>query len=326
MGAISPEYQASVETKIVRAVEMAQADLAPAALYLGKSQAPGASNNRTTKTWKTDEQFTRESSDSERWLDTLVHVLHFERGAGNRNLLWYHFSAHPVCYQDDNAGPDWPGLVDELVREKHRVLPSFLQGHAGDVNAGDADHWIGSAENTAQPVAAAIGRAVESARRVPVDRLRLHSQQLPLPLDRQRLAEWLAAYRADPAKCSSGPWVDAGFAEDWFQDSVKLDPNQTHTPVPLAAAQLGEVGLVFHPSELYSCYGLTIRRDSPLPDTLVIGYTDDTIGYLPDPRAYQAGEYSAITVPKILDLPPFLPTAARTLTESAVAMLKELVA
>ncbi len=90
--------------------------------------------------------------------------------------------------------------------------------------------------------------------------------------------------------------------------------------------QLGDVGLVFHPAELYSCYGLTIRRDSPLADTLVVGYTDDIIGYLPDPNAYKAGEYSAITVPKILDLPPFTPTAARALTAASIEMLNKLVA
>jgi hypothetical protein len=87
--------------------------------------------------------------------------------------------------------------------------------------------------------------------------------------------------------------------------------------------QLGDVGIVFHPSELYTCYGLTIQRDSPLADTLVVGYADDIIGYLPDPNAYKAGEYSAITVPKIIDLPPFVPTAGRKLTETAVAMLAQ---
>ncbi|OHB67985.1 MAG: hypothetical protein A2V70_09895 [Planctomycetes bacterium RBG_13_63_9] len=324
-GAVPPEYMASVETKMVQAVEMAKADLTSSALYLGKSRAPGASNNRTTKTWKTDEQFAKDSTDAERWLDTMVHVLHFDRGEGKRDLLWYHFSAHPVCYQDDQAGPDWPGLVDELVRQKHKIPPSYLQGHCGDVNAGDADHWIGSAENTAEPVAAAIGRAVDTARRVKVDALRVQTQQLPVPLDMDLFAQWLAAYREDPSKCSAGPWVDAGFAKDWFQSSLRRDVSQGHTPAVLSAMQLGELALVFHPSELYSYYGLAIRRDSPLADTLVMGYADDLIGYLPDPNAYRAGEYSAITVPKIIDLPPFVPTAGRTLSGAAVAMLKRLV-
>ncbi len=80
--------------------------------------------------------------------------------------------------------------------------------------------------------------------------------------------------------------------------------------------------MVFHPAELYSCYGLQIRRDAALPDTLVVGYSDGIIGYLPDPYAYQTQEYAATTVPKILDLPPFTPTAGRQLTAAAIAMLR----
>jgi hypothetical protein len=91
----------------------------------------------------------------------------------------------------------------------------------------------------------------------------------------------------------------------------------------MSAMRLGSVGLVFHPTELYSFYGLAIRRDSPLEQTLVVGYTDDGIGYLTDPAAYKNGEYAATTVPRILDLPPFTPNAARQLTTDAVALLKK---
>jgi hypothetical protein len=194
------------------------------------------------------------------------------------------------------------------------------------VNAGDADHWIGTEENTARPVATAIAEALGHAREVPANEFRLHTGQVPLPFDLQLFQQWLDEYRGDPSKCSSGPWVDARFAEDWYRGSRQRDLTQTHLPVSLSAWQLGDVGLLFHPAELYSCYGLEIRRDSPFPDTLVLGYADDIIGYLPDPQAYQDGEYSAITVPKILDLPPFQPTAARELTAAAVSALHKLVA
>ncbi len=324
-GAISPDYMASVETQIVQAVRMAQEDLAPAELNVGKSLAPGASNNRTTKTWKTEDQFTEGATDADRWLDTVVHVMHFGRAAGKKDLLSYHFSAHPVCYHDDQAGPDWPGLVGLQVSQKHKITPSFLQGHSGDVNAGDATHWIGTAEDTARPVAAAISKALDSAQHIPVNAIRLQTERFALPLDKERFAAWLTAYEKDPSQCNRGHWVDSGFAEDWYQGSVKRKRDERFTRVPLTAMQLGELGLVFHPAELYSCYGLTIQRDSPLPNTLVVGYADDLIGYLPDPNAYAAGEYSAITVPKIIDLPPFLPTAGRALAGEAVRLLNQLV-
>ncbi|MHB0956641.1 MAG: neutral/alkaline non-lysosomal ceramidase N-terminal domain-containing protein [Pirellulaceae bacterium] len=329
-GALSPEYMATVEQQIVQAVDLAQKDLAPATLAVGKSRVSGASNNREKKTWeskawKTDEQFTKDSNDEERWLDTMLHVLHFERGQGKRDLLWYHFSAHPVCYQDEQAGPDWPGLVEELVREKLKLTPSFLQGHCGDVNAGNAQEWIGSERNTAEPVAAAIAQAISAARPVTVDELRIETQQFSVPLDIDLFRRWLEEYRSDPTKCVEGAWVDPGFAADWYQGSLKRDLSQTHLPTPLSVLRLGDVGMVFHPAELYSCYGLTIRRDSPLPDTLVVGYADDIIGYLPDPYAYQTQEYAATTVPKILDLPPFTPHAARELSAASIAMLNQIV-
>jgi hypothetical protein len=139
-----------------------------------------------------------------------------------------------------------------------------------------------------------------------------------------RFQSWLTAYRDDPSGCASGPWVDAGFAADWFQGNRDRELQERHLPITLAAMQIGDVGLLFHPAELYSYYGLAIRRDSPFTETLVVGYADNIIGYLTDPRAYEAGEYAAITVPKILDYPPFTPGAAAELTAASVALLRSM--
>jgi hypothetical protein len=147
-----------------------------------------------------------------------------------------------------------------------------------------------------------------------------------VPFDLERFQSWQQAYRTDPAKCSSGPWVDAGFAADWYRGNADRDVKQTHLPITLSAIQLGPVGMVFHPSELYSYYGLALARSSPLPHTLVVGYTDGIIGYLTDPKAYEAGEYAAITVPKILDYPPFTATAARQTAAAAADLLRRTVA
>lgn len=139
----------------------------------------------------------------------------------------------------------------------------------------------------------------------------------------ERFGQWIDEYRRDPSKCASGPWVDAGFAADWYAGNEHRDHNVKSLPITLGAIRLGPVGMLFHPGELYSFYGLAIRRDSPLKDTLVIGCADGSIGYVPDPKAYEAGEYSAIVVPKIVDLPPYQPTAAREMTAAAVELLKE---
>ena len=48
--------------------------------------------------------------------------------------------------------------------------------------------------------------------------------------------------------------------------------------------------MLFHPGELYSYYGLAIRRDSPLRDTLVVGCADGSHRLPARPRAYELGE------------------------------------
>jgi hypothetical protein len=320
-GAVPKEFMAVVEQRTVEAVRRAKDDLAAAEVALGKCRVTGGNHNRTVKTCKTDEQFKPESTDGERWLDTMLHALLFRR-AGKRTLLWYHFSAHSVCFADEAAGPDWPGMVADLARKNEKLEPSFLQGHCGDVNPGDGSDWRGEANQTTQAIYPALKKAVEAAAPVRVDRLRTVREDLRVPLDIPLLKSWIEEYRKTPEKCVKGPWVDAGFAEDWFRGNAQRDQGQTHLVSTLSAVQLGEVGLLFHPAELFTFYGLAMRRDSPWRDTLVVGYTDGIIGYLCDPKAYQANEYAATTVPKILDYPPFTPDAGRQMTAAAIALMK----
>ena len=323
-GAVPTQFMATVEKQTVEAVQRAKADLAPAELALGKCRVVGGNHNRTVKTCKTDEKFAANSTDAERWLDTMLHAMVFRR-AGRQTLVWYHFSAHAVCYADEQAGPDWPGMVADLLWQNEKLAPSFLQGHCGDVNPGDGSDWRGEANQTVRSIYPALRQAVAGAAPVKVDCLRTLREEFLVPLDIALFKDWLDQYRNDPAHCTGSPWVDAGFAADWYRASAERDLRQTHLPATLSAVRLGELAILFHPAELCSCYGLAIRRDSPLRNTLVVGYTDGIIGYLADPKAYQAQEYEAVTVPKILDYPPFTPTAARQLTTAGVAMLKKLV-
>jgi neutral/alkaline ceramidase-like enzyme len=322
-GGMPADYAGGVSGKIADAVELARKDLAPAELRLGKERVVGGNFNRTGQ-WKADPLFTETSTEDERWLDTTLHALYFVREAPRKSLLWYQFSAHAVCFTDDKSGPDWPGKVSDKVKEAIGLAPSFLPGHTGDVNPGDGTPWIGDPDKTTQAVSTALLAAVKSARPVKVDVVRQARVEWEVPLDVEGLREELELYRGDPSQCEKGEWVDAGFAKAWFDDMSTWDRARTVYRAPVTAVRLGDVALLFHPGELYSYYGLAIRRDSPYRDTLVIGYTDDLIGYLPDPKAYKAREYAAVVTPKALGLPRFKPQAAKRLTATALELLKKL--
>ena len=320
-GRLPEDYRNMVSKRIVEAVELARNDLASAKLFLGKEQVVGASHNRTSKDFKTGELFGKESTDDERWLDTTLHALHFVR-EGKRNLLWYQFSAHPVCYADETSGPDFPGLVASKMKEQENLSPSLLQGHCGDVNSGTSGR--GDPEAVSDAIVKALRQAIKNTRLVDVTEIRQTTEVFRAPLDIDLHKRQLAEYRTDPAQCSKGPWVDAEFAREWHEWASKWDLAQTSYTTPISALRLGDVALFFHPGELYSVYGLIVRRDSPFRDTLVIGYADDLIGYVPDPKAYAAGEYSAMVVPKIMSLPCYKPEVGRELTAAGLDLLRQL--
>ncbi len=323
-GAISPEFMASVETNCIAAVKKAVEDLSEADCYVGTERVEGGNSNRTAKEWKADESFTADSSDEERWLDTTLHVLYFQRANGKSCPQWYHFCAHPVCYQNNEAGPDWPGLVAEPFVAAGQAYPSLLQGHIGDVNPGDGAKWIGDPEPTARSIALALHHAVEHGNLVRADEIRVVQGTAEVPYDFERLDAQLAHYRDDPEECTNGVWVDAAFAKAWYESAKDWDRGRMAYAAPISAMRIGGLALLFHPAELYSYYGLRLRFDSPFSHTLCVGFCDDLIGYVTDPKAYADKEYAAVVVPKITDLPPFTETSAREFSEQCGALLQQL--
>ena len=321
-GRLPEDYRSMVATQIVQAIVLAKKDLSPAKLFLGKDTVLGASHNRTTETYKTEDLFAQESTDEERWLDRTLHALHFVREERGRNLLWYQFSAHPVCYADETTGPDFPGLVASKFKNQAGISPSFLQGHCGDVNSGTSGR--GDPEKVSDAIVTSLHQAIKNGRPVEVAQIRQVTSTFRAPLDLELHKQQLETYRADPAQCVRGAWVDAEFAREWHEVASKWDLTQNTYATPVSALSLGDVALLFHPGELYSVYGLTLRRDSPFRDTLVIGYVDDLIGYVPDPKAYAAKEYSALVVPKIMSLPCYKPEVGRALTATGLALLRNL--
>jgi len=159
-----------------------------------------------------------------------------------------------------------------------------------------------------------------------VDVLRCVSRAFDLPLDLALYKEWIKEYEADPEKCTSGVWVDTGFAKEWHEAWHNRAWEKTSLPSPVSCIQIGNTGLAFHASELFSFYGLDIRHTSPFDHTLVVGYADDFCGYVSDPKAYEEGDgglYAAMVVPKILDIPPFTPEAGRAFASGIGGLLRD---
>jgi len=87
--------------------------------------------------------------------------------------------------------------------------------------------------------------------------------------------------------------------------------------VEIQAIQLGPVALLSLPVEPFAEIGVAIKAGSPFAATLVSGYSNGMLGYLPIAEAYPEGGYE-------IWVTPFAPEAAALVTAASVDLLAQL--
>ncbi|HEX6971555.1 MAG TPA: neutral/alkaline non-lysosomal ceramidase N-terminal domain-containing protein [Limnochordia bacterium] len=87
--------------------------------------------------------------------------------------------------------------------------------------------------------------------------------------------------------------------------------------IPVQAIRIGEIALLAAPIEPFAEIGVAIKRRSPFPYTLVSGYSNGMMGYLPTAAAHAEGGYE-------IDASPFGPGAEEAWTEGCLHLLHTL--
>jgi hypothetical protein len=91
------------------------------------------------------------------------------------------------------------------------------------------------------------------------------------------------------------------------------------------ALRVGPVGLVALPVEPFAATGLAVRDGGGLPCTMLVGYANGCLGYLPPPEAYPVGGYEVETAHQFYRLPlPLAPDAEPLVRTTCLALLAEL--
>ena len=90
-----------------------------------------------------------------------------------------------------------------------------------------------------------------------------------------------------------GPVLGAQYANEVlrFARSREAAPNRPTIQTEVHAMAIGESAWVGIPGELFVEIGLKIKRSSPFPHTMIFGYTNDSVGYLPTRAAFPEGGY-----------------------------------
>ncbi len=232
-------------------------------------------------------------------LDNSLSLLRATRSDGTVLAVLAVVGCHPVTVGRDNltVGGDYPGKLCRLIEAALGGVALFAMAASGDVNPRfgplpDQSGAAAAADSLMGPVRVALAHAV------PID----------APLARETAARDFAVA---PSLVDRGPNAVPDIDHmiqvkgmDWPAIDRVMDrrhpwhpalPGNYHAqhcvPGEIAAARIGEVGLVALPFEVFSAVGATIREGSPFKATIVIGQANGALGYLAPAEEHPYGGY-----------------------------------
>lgn len=235
------------------------------------------------------------------------------------------FAVHGVCQSSKTTtiSSDFVDPMRSLFEAAVGSATLYLQGGCGNINPRimEPDFW--PAEQLGVKLGAAALTAYEAAEPVPCCGLAATSRTVPFPSKTYATLEEAGAViereQAELDRLKAGQATAASI--HWTQGrldaaSAAARSIETGEPLPpvdgeVMSLRFGDVALTTAPGEIFNQIGVTIKRESPIRDTLFLGYSNGSIGYMPVPEAYPEGGYEVDRACRIG------PDSAKMLTDEA---------
>lgn len=281
-------------------------------------------------------------------LDSEVIVWRFDAAGGEEvtpgaPLGWVRRSTPPVavvinypCHAVSLSGQmrmitaDFPGVAREVVERLVGGTALYVQGACGNINPSlmgptwEHPRLLGNALG-----AAAARVALTSVEPLAATPLRVARETLDLPgllpASVESAREQVAALEAERARLASQEG-NAG-ARWWNQNKLEqmkrgLEALEGGAPLPpvrgdVSVLRLGDAALAGNPSELFCEIGMTIKQRSPYASTIIAGYTDGAVGYIPTRAAYPEGGYEVERACRVN------PAAGEMVEQTTLRLLRE---
>lgn len=265
-------------------------------------------------------------------VDSELIVLGFATGEGKLKALLYNYACHPTVLGPDNllVSPDYPGEAAAVVKKVFPgTIPGFLNGACGDISTRFTRRSQSHAE--ARRLGTILGTgAAGLAAKLEFAPARLAASLLFLPLQTKapvapaqaeaEIGRWqtrLAQLSKTGASAGELRQAQTGLEGALLQKELEGVIRTLGKEVQISLWQIGDLGLAAIPGELFSALGRMIKDESPYERTMVAGYSNGYIGYIPHREAYRQGGYETLSS-------PLAPGFGETLAKETAAALHDL--
>jgi hypothetical protein len=300
------KYTASLPALIAQSVVEANRKLAPARASATIAHEDGVSFNR--RFWMRDGQvswnppkFDRNIIRAAGPIDPEVGFLYFETADAKPIASVVNFAMHSDTVGGQKISADYMGQLSRLLAEYKgkEMLTLFALGACGNLNHRDVfwrDNQKGSSEafRIATVLAGAINRSWDNLKPLDAGAVQMRSEivQLPLaPISDEDVAKANEVVnRLNDPKTTFMEQVKA------FQVLDIKKRNGRPLEVEVQVISIGkDVAFVSLPGEVFVELGISIKKASPFPYTMIVELANGSVGYIPNKPAYPEGNYEVVS-------------------------------
>ncbi len=335
LGERDPDYVEGLTKKILGAVQMAYQELQPALIGWGRQNVQVGINRRR----KHDGGRMVIGPNLDGPVAAYVDVLRVEDAVSHEVMaILFAHAAHPVVLGGTNLliSADFPGYAVRLIEQVEPGIAMFAQGCCGNINAHPRDGTFEGARRLGTILGAAVIGGVEQIETTDNVTLRATSRTIQLPFqDPMPVVEAQALvnhYEEDFAEVH-----DKGIGRpqsymsramlEWSHAMLQAATGEDRPesqPFEIQLFQIGNTAVVGLPGEVFVEYALQLDSRSPYSQTVVLGYTNGCIGYVPTATAYAEGGYEVDTAYRYYGTLMIAPESEELICKTALEMLCQL--
>lgn len=276
------DYTEWLADEVVRLAGEAIGNLQPATVEIGRGVARFAVNRRNNPR-DTLHQLPELAGPG----DHDVPVFRISDAEGELFAVLFGYACHPTVQSGLHWSGDYPGFTQKMLEEElDGVTALFFQGAGADQNPLPRGHdsW---ARQYGATLAAAVLATLDREMNPLDPEIGLGYQELDLPVAPLPSDEVLAQRAAND-----------NYIGRWARRMQELKASgtsfPTHYPFPIQVWRLGNIPVIGLGGELVSGYAISLKEIFGF-DTVVMGYSNDVMNYIPTSRILLEGGYEGLT-------------------------------